>query len=83
MIDEHFIPVVELPNTVAGFSPSIKELPKGSFIPPDWNKDRFAAVFMYKHKLMPGKHFVLALVGMCVSEWEDNECSYRVDCTEL
>lgn len=115
MIDEQFIPVVELPNTVAGFAPSIKgqfvnhhihshssiyfnytvtrllstycifevhnesisspatlvtylstayiELPKGSFIPSDWNKDRFAAGFMYKHKLMPGKHFVLALVG--------------------
>ena len=56
LIDAEFICVYEQPNSVPGFAPSLKDLPKNMFLPMGW---RNGYGIIYKHKLKPGQHYIL------------------------
>lgn len=42
----------------------IIELPRGQFIPTDWNKDPQSLSTKYKHKLSPGKQYNMIVLAI-------------------
>lgn len=64
MLDAGFVCVTEVPNSVPGFAPALRELPKSKFLPEGWNMNENATSIKYKHKAKSGKIFTLTCVVM-------------------
>ena len=64
MLESGFVCLEEVPNSVPGFAPAMRDLPKSSFIPVAWTTNNSAITLIYKHSDKRGKHFSLMVVGM-------------------
>jgi len=64
LLNKSFICIYEQPNSVPGFAPSLRDLPKETFLPENWNSTSDGIIrILYKHSLKAGKIFQL----MCKS----------------
>lgn len=69
LLDDGFITQFETPSTVAGFAPSIRELPKTALVPDGWLKEGQNVVsLLYKHSRNSKKIFSLLVVRMAETD---------------
>ena len=49
MIENKFANLAEMPSTVPGFAPSIREVNPGKFVPDQWATSSSSTGLLYKH----------------------------------
>lgn len=62
MLDSGFVCVAEVPSSVPGFAPPLRELGMQKLLPEKWCADSTVCAVMYKHPRASGKQFSLSLV---------------------
>jgi hypothetical protein len=62
MLEAGFVCVAEVPSSVPGFAPPVREVGPVKLMPDGWNKDPTGCALLYKHAKAAGKQFSFAVL---------------------